>query len=81
MPGAHIEAEAVSALTFPTKPLSGLGADIPPIKAVIAAPTKEDGEGTKCFSKWKGTKKINRIYADWIDDLTPPLSLPSRVES
>ncbi|KAE9462735.1 hypothetical protein C3L33_05353, partial [Rhododendron williamsianum] len=81
VPGARIEAEAVSAFTFPMKPLSVLGTDIPPIKAVIAAPTMEDGEGKKCFSKWKGTKKINRIYADWIDDLTPPLSLPSQVES
>ncbi|KAF7145991.1 hypothetical protein RHSIM_Rhsim04G0069700 [Rhododendron simsii] len=76
---ARIEAEVVSALTFPTKPLSVLEANIPPIEAVIAAPTMEDGEGRKCFSKWKGTKKINCIYADWKDDLTPPLSLPSQV--
>ncbi|KAF7129739.1 hypothetical protein RHSIM_Rhsim10G0200700 [Rhododendron simsii] len=78
---ARIEAEVVSALTFPTKPLSVLGCNIPPIEAVIATPTMEDGEGKKCFSKWKGTKKINRIYADWMDDLTPPLSVPSQVKS
>lgn len=80
MPGARVEAEAVSAMTNQTKPVSVLGNEIPSIKAVISAPTNEDGEGKKCFSKWKGTKKINRIYADWIDDLTP-LSLPSQVES
>ncbi|KAI8563902.1 hypothetical protein RHMOL_Rhmol03G0145500 [Rhododendron molle] len=81
VPSAHIEDEVVSALTFPTKPLSVPRANIPPIEAVIAAPTMEDGEGKKCFSKWKGTKKINRIYDDWIDDLIPPLSLPSQVKS
>ncbi|KAL6534649.1 hypothetical protein OROGR_013324 [Orobanche gracilis] len=36
-----------------------------------AAPINGDGEIKKA-SKWKVTKKINRIYADWLDDATSP---------
>ncbi|GFZ20908.1 zinc finger (CCCH-type) family protein [Actinidia rufa] len=81
LPGGRIEAEVVDALTIPTKPVSVPVNDVAPSKAVVAAPAKEDGDGKKGFSKWKGPKKINRIYADWIDDLTPPHNLPSIVES
>ncbi|KAG6397305.1 hypothetical protein SASPL_143471 [Salvia splendens] len=35
--------------------------------AVAVAPVEE-----KRISKWKLTKKINRIYGDWLDNLTPP---------
>ncbi|KAL6974277.1 hypothetical protein U1Q18_028458 [Sarracenia purpurea var. burkii] len=80
-PGGRIEAEAVNAFINPTKHVSVPGNDVPLSKAVINAAAKEDGDGMKFFSKWKGTKKINRIYADWIDDLTPPKSLPSQAES
>ncbi|KAI3472239.1 hypothetical protein Pfo_029727 [Paulownia fortunei] len=31
-------------------------------------------------SKWKLTNKINRIYADWLDDQTPPYCPPSKGE-
>ncbi|XP_057770395.1 zinc finger CCCH domain-containing protein 39 [Salvia miltiorrhiza] len=45
--------------------------------AAAAAPTTGDGE-EKRISKWKLTKKINRIYADWLDDLTPPHLSPTK---
>ena len=38
-----------------------------PCAAVAVAPVEE-----KRISKWKLTKKINRIYGDWLDNLTPP---------
>ena len=56
--------------SIPTKPLSVPATDAAPINKGIGAPTKERED------KWKTTKKINRIYVDWIDDLTPPQSLP-----
>ncbi|XAR66925.1 hypothetical protein NMG60_11013307 [Bertholletia excelsa] len=81
LPGGRIEAETVNTITIPTKPVSVPGVDAPLSKIAVSAPVNEDAEGEKCFSKWKGTKKINRIYADWIDDLTLPLSLPNKVKS
>lgn len=43
----------------------------------VASPVAGDGEEKKT-SKWKLTKKINRIYADWLDDLTPPHLSPAK---
>ncbi|KAG6413673.1 hypothetical protein SASPL_126387 [Salvia splendens] len=39
-----------------------------PAMEAAAAPVA----GEKRISKWNAKKKINRIYADWLDDLTPP---------
>lgn len=50
---------------------------LPTPSAAAAAPANGDGE-EKRISKWKLTKKINRIYADWLDDLTPPHGSPSK---
>ncbi|KAG9153254.1 hypothetical protein Leryth_020843 [Lithospermum erythrorhizon] len=43
--------------------------DAPPANVVPFASNKEDEE--QKMSKWKLTKKVNRIYADWLDDLSP----------
>ncbi|KAA8535067.1 hypothetical protein F0562_030070 [Nyssa sinensis] len=81
VPSGHVEAEAMNTGSIAAKPPLYVPVnDVSPPTMVVGAPTKE-GEGKKCLQKWKGTKKINRIYADWIDDLTPPHSLPSTVES
>uniref|UniRef100_A0A5B7BY56 Putative zinc finger CCCH domain-containing protein 39 n=1 Tax=Davidia involucrata TaxID=16924 RepID=A0A5B7BY56_DAVIN len=81
VPGSRIEAEVMNTGSIPAKPLFVPINDVSPTNMLVGAPIKEDGEGKKCLRKWKGTKKINRIYADWIDDLTPPHSLPSTLES
>lgn len=44
-------------------------------------PPKEDQGKKSLLKEWKGPKKINRIYGDWIDDLPLAQSLPSIVES
>ncbi|KAK3029103.1 hypothetical protein RJ639_039247 [Escallonia herrerae] len=81
--GGCVEAELLmSNGSIPTKPLPVPLNDTSPTTVVVGAPAMVDREeGKKCFSKWKGQKKINRIYADWIDDLLPPHMLPSKVES
>ncbi|GAB2289223.1 hypothetical protein Dimus_023528 [Dionaea muscipula] len=40
--------------------------------------SNQEGQGKKCLVKWKTTKKINRIYADWIND--QPLLLPDNFD-
>ncbi|KAK6127302.1 hypothetical protein DH2020_038965 [Rehmannia glutinosa] len=47
-----------------------------PANIAVVAPLNVDGENKK-ISKWKVTKKINRIYADWLDDMTPPYCSPN----
>ncbi|KAK4375539.1 hypothetical protein RND71_006216 [Anisodus tanguticus] len=47
---------------------------------VFNASTQEEKEEKKIL-KWKPSKKICRIYADWPDDLVPPHLLPSNADS
>ncbi|XP_059638003.1 zinc finger CCCH domain-containing protein 39 [Cornus florida] len=79
--GSRVEAEVMNSWSVPMKPLSAPANDAPPTMTVVSVPTKEEGEDKKCSVKWKGHKKISDIYGDWIDNLTPPHSLPSTVES
>lgn len=39
-----------------------------------------EGQAKPCLLKWKGPKKINRIYADWLDDLPLSPSSASKLE-
>lgn len=39
-----------------------------------------EGQANQCLLKWKGPKKINRIYADWLDDLPLSPSSTSKME-
>lgn len=39
-----------------------------------------EGQAKQCLLKWKGPKKINRIYADWLDDLPLSPSSTSKME-
>ncbi|KAK9697799.1 hypothetical protein RND81_08G062000 [Saponaria officinalis] len=45
--------------------------DPTPMKTENVFPTNE-GQSKKSLLKWNSTKKINRIYGDWIDDLDLP---------
>ncbi|PIN05514.1 hypothetical protein CDL12_21946 [Handroanthus impetiginosus] len=42
-----------------------------PATVVVGAPLNRDEEQKEAL-KWKLTKKINRIYGDWLDDLDSP---------
>ncbi|RAL37257.1 unnamed protein product [Cuscuta campestris] len=55
--------------------------DQPPANAVQCAPVNEKQEEGKKFLKWKLSKKICPIYADWIDDLVPPHLLAGKAEA
>uniref|UniRef100_A0A7N0TZD2 C3H1-type domain-containing protein n=1 Tax=Kalanchoe fedtschenkoi TaxID=63787 RepID=A0A7N0TZD2_KALFE len=74
-PVAHAEGELRSAgpLTTSMNPILDMPNDLPS-RTVNNAVLNEERAGKKDFSKLKGPKKINRIYADWIDDL--PLDTP-----
>jgi len=80
-PGGRTEAESVGAIpssikaTIPTVPRATS------VSANDAPPANEEEQGKKCLLKWKGPKKINRIYGDWLDDLPLVHNLPSRVET
>lgn len=55
--------------------------DASPPKTRILPTSTEEGRGQKSLLKWKGFKKIDRIYADWLDDVPLAQHLPSKVES
>uniref|UniRef100_A0A803MQB7 C3H1-type domain-containing protein n=1 Tax=Chenopodium quinoa TaxID=63459 RepID=A0A803MQB7_CHEQI len=76
--GRPADAEPVTMNSAPLKPVSAPLNDPTPTKIDLGTPSGHEGQGKKCIFKWKGTKKINRIYGDWIDDL--PLNLPNQVE-
>lgn len=77
--GRPADAEPAVMSSAPLKPVSAPVNDSIPVKIDVGVPSNQEGQGKKCFFKWKGNKKINRIYGDWIDDL--PLNLPNQVES
>ncbi|XVF34706.1 hypothetical protein REPUB_Repub18cG0082100 [Reevesia pubescens] len=54
--------------------------DPPPVTASVPS-LNEEAQAKKCLFKWKGPRKINRIYGDWLDDLPLVHNLPSQVES
>jgi len=47
----------------------------------VNVPSLVEEKGTKCLLKWKGQKKINRIYADWLDDLSLVHNSTNQVQS
>lgn len=81
LPRGHpADAETATMSSAPLKSVSAPVNDPTPVKNDNGVPSGQEGQGKKCLLKWNGTKKINRIYGDWIDDL--PLYLPnSKVES
>ncbi|XVE54384.1 hypothetical protein DITRI_Ditri03aG0076500 [Diplodiscus trichospermus] len=59
--------------------IHNLPANDPPTVA-SCVPSNEEAKA-KCLFKWKGPRKINRIYGDWLDDMPLVHNLPSQVES
>ncbi|XP_022731958.1 zinc finger CCCH domain-containing protein 39-like [Durio zibethinus] len=52
-----------------------------PSAVTASVPLNEEAQAKKCLFKWKGPRKINRIYGDWIDDMPLLHNFPSQVES
>ncbi|GFP92908.1 zinc finger CCCH domain-containing protein 39 [Phtheirospermum japonicum] len=65
------EQMVMNAISIPRNPSSVSTFSTPPANLGVAAPINGDEESKKA-SKWKVTKKINRIYADWLDDYCSP---------
>ena len=69
IPGGRTEVEAGNAGSTVTKaPTPDLPNKLSPSMMTVNVPSLVEEKGTKCLLKWKGQKKINRIYADWLDD-------------
>ena len=87
VPGGRTEAETAGVnpistkATIPTLPraTSVSSNDAPPSHRASVLPANEEDQDEKCLLKWKGHKKINRIYGDWLDDLPLVHNLPGRV--
>ncbi|RDX97428.1 Zinc finger CCCH domain-containing protein 39, partial [Mucuna pruriens] len=84
--GGRTEAETGAILnsikaTIPTlhRATSVSSNDAPLSHRPSVAPANEEEQGKKNLLKWKGSKKINRIYGDWLDDLPLVQNMPSRV--
>ncbi|KAL8036999.1 hypothetical protein ABFS82_11G012100 [Erythranthe guttata] len=74
----HFE-PAKEAASIPRKPVPVSTFIAAPANNLVAAiPSSNGDEESKKLSKWKLTKKINRIYADWLDDMTPPHNSPTQ---
>ncbi|KAM7519293.1 hypothetical protein LguiB_018255 [Lonicera macranthoides] len=71
-PGGRVEAEVISNIgSFPARPLSSVPSVVQSTVVVGGALTEKESGGNnidKSLLKWKVHKKINRIYADWLDD-------------
>ncbi|RZC10367.1 zinc finger CCCH domain-containing protein 39-like isoform X2 [Glycine soja] len=84
VPGGRTEAEIPGAIpistkaTIPTLPraTSVSSNDAPPSHRASVLPANEEDQDEKCLLKWKGHRKINRIYGDWLDDLPLVHDLP-----
>ncbi|OVA00473.1 zinc finger protein [Macleaya cordata] len=79
--GGQNEMETGSATIASLKCVPNSSNDAAPSSTGTGVLCKQQVQIKKCLLKWKGTKKISRIYADWIDDMPLPLSSPTNVES
>lgn len=81
VPGGRAEGEPGNAGSILAKPPPILANNVSPMMTASVPNVIEEGQSKKCLFKWKGPKKINRIYGDWLDDLPLVQNLPNQVES
>ena len=77
---AQVDVEVtVNSSPFQTKPVAIPVLDSSAANLEVGAPVPEVMQD-KNFSWWRPKKKMNKIYADWLDDQTPPHGSPNEVE-
>lgn len=62
------------------RPFSVQPVDSSSATTLVNASMQEEKEEKK-IHKWKLSKKISRIYGDWIDDLVPPHLHPDNADN
>ena len=81
-PGGRTEVEAGNAGSILTKaPPPVLPNNMSPSMMANMPSLIEEEQSKKSLLKWKGQKKLNRIYADWLDDLPLVHTLTNQVQS
>ncbi|KAB5524741.1 hypothetical protein DKX38_022490 [Salix brachista] len=81
-PGGRTEVEAGNAGSILTKaPPPVLPNNMSPSMMANVPSLIEEEQSKKSLLKWKGQKKLNRIYADWLDDLPLVHTLTNQVHS
>lgn len=55
--------------------------DMPPLTTAKGLTSTEEAQSKMCLLRWKGRKKINQIYGDWLDDLPLVQNLPNEVDT
>lgn len=80
MPSAQVDADSrVNSSPIQIKPVPVPVTDPSSANVEVGAEAKDMRED-KNFLRWKPKRKINKIYGDWIDDLTPRHGSPNEVE-
>ncbi|KAK7251340.1 hypothetical protein RIF29_34442 [Crotalaria pallida] len=87
----EVAAGGIPISTYSTVPTLTKVPSIPAIDAAAVAPhcripspplANELGPGKKCLlKKWKGSKKINGIYGDWLEDMPLEQDVPSGMDT
>ena len=79
-PGGRTEVKAGNAGSILTKaPPPVLPNNMSPSMMANVPGLIEEEQSKKSLLKWKGQKKLNRIYADWLDDLPLVHTLTNQV--
>lgn len=80
MPTGRVETEMLTnSGPITARPFSVPLVDSNSAHTLVNASMQEEKEGKKML-KWKLSKKICRIYGDWIDGLVPPHLLPENAD-
>lgn len=79
-PVGRVEGEPMNMAQAALKPQQVLSSEQSPMGTTLG-PVVEEVQAKKSLLKWKGNKKINQIYADWLDDFPLFQNTPGKPES
>ncbi|XP_031373908.1 zinc finger CCCH domain-containing protein 39 isoform X2 [Punica granatum] len=77
----RVEDEQMNIAPIAVKSQPIFSSDPSSIGTSVVAPAAGEGQAKKSLLKWKGNKKINQIYADWLSDSPLLQNTPSKPES